>query len=73
MLVYLNVADANLFKDQWLYIHSPDLGMGRVTNFRNWVPSLYGDSPNSILALEYWCYDEDPYLAGIRKHPHRTR
>jgi protoporphyrinogen oxidase len=59
ILAYLNVADANLFKDQWLYIHSPDLGMGRVTNFRNWVPSLYGDSSNSILALEYWCYDED--------------
>jgi protoporphyrinogen oxidase len=59
ILVYLNVADANLFKDQWLYIHSPDLGMGRVTNFRNWVPNLHGVSPNSILALEYWCYDED--------------
>src|SRR4029077_14313196 len=43
----------------WLYVHSPDLGTGRVTNFRNWVPQLYGDSPNSILALEYWCYDED--------------
>ncbi|HZZ79599.1 MAG TPA: FAD-dependent oxidoreductase [Gemmataceae bacterium] len=60
ILVYLNVASADLFKDQWLYIHSPELGMGRVTNFRNWVPDLYGDSPNSILALEYWCNDEDP-------------
>lgn len=59
ILVYLNVASDQLFKDQWLYVHSPDLGTGRVTNFRNWVPELYGDSPNSILALEYWCYDED--------------
>jgi protoporphyrinogen oxidase len=59
ILVYLNVAGADLFKDQWLYVHSPELGMGRVTNFRNWVPELYGDSPNSILALEYWCYDDD--------------
>jgi len=59
VLVYLNVAATDLFKDQWLYVHSPDLGTGRVTNFRNWVPQLYGDSPNSILALEYWCYDED--------------
>ncbi len=60
VLVFLNVAGAGLFRDQWLYVHSPELGMGRVTNFRNWVPDLYGDSPNSILALEYWCYDEDP-------------
>ena len=33
--------------------------MGRVTNFRNWVPELYGDRRTRILALEYWCYDED--------------
>jgi protoporphyrinogen oxidase len=59
ILVYLNVASADLFKDQWLYIHSPELGTGRVTNFRNWVPEMVGPSPNSILALEYWCYDED--------------
>jgi protoporphyrinogen oxidase len=60
VLIYLNVQAIDLFKDQWLYVHSPDLGTGRVTNFRNWVPELYGNSPNSILALEYWCYDEDP-------------
>ena len=59
ILVYLNVAAKDLFKDQWLYVHSPELGTGRVTNFRNWVPQLYGDSPNSILALEYWCYEQD--------------
>ena len=59
VLIYLNVQATDLFKDQWLYVHSPDLGTGRVTNFRNWVPELYGKSPNSILALEYWCYDED--------------
>jgi protoporphyrinogen oxidase len=60
ILVFLNVDSADLFRDQWLYVHSPELGMGRVTNFRNWVPELYGDSPTSILALEYWCYNEDP-------------
>jgi protoporphyrinogen oxidase len=59
IVVFLNVASTDLFRDQWLYVHSPELGTGRVTNFRNWVPELYGDSPNSILALEYWCYDED--------------
>jgi len=59
ILVYLNVDDPNLFKDQWLYVHSPELGMGRVTNFRNWAPDLYGESKTSILALEFWCYDDD--------------
>jgi len=59
ILVYLNVASDNLFPDQWLYIHSPELLTGRITNFRNWVPQLYGSSPNSILALEYWCNDDE--------------
>jgi protoporphyrinogen oxidase len=60
ILVYLNVAAEDLFPDQWLYVHSSNLLTGRITNFRNWVPQLYGNSPNSILALEYWCNDEDP-------------
>jgi len=59
LLVYLEVEGTQLFPDQWLYVHDPSLQSGRVTNFRNWVPQLYGDSPNSIIALEYWCYDED--------------
>jgi protoporphyrinogen oxidase len=33
--------------------------MGRITNFRNWVPSLYGEERGSILALEYWANHGD--------------
>jgi len=60
ILVYLHVEGTDLFPDQWLYVHSPELASGRITNFRNWVPSICGRSTNTILALEYWCYDHDP-------------
>ena len=60
IVVYLKVESTDLFKDQWLYIHSGDVAVGRITNFRNWVPELYGPLNFTILALEYWCYDEDP-------------
>jgi protoporphyrinogen oxidase len=60
ILVYLHVDTESLFDDQWLYIHDPDLKMGRVTNFRNWVPQLHGDSQTTILSVEYWCSDSDP-------------
>ncbi|QDV39645.1 FAD-dependent oxidoreductase [Tautonia plasticadhaerens] len=63
VLVYLNVEGTDLFPDQWLYIHSPELMAGRLTNFRNWVPELHGGAGSSILALEYWCDDEDPLWA----------
>ncbi len=60
ILVYLEINKTDLFPDQWLYIHSDDLQMGRITNFRNWVPELYGNKKTSILCLEYWCNFEDP-------------
>jgi protoporphyrinogen oxidase len=60
VIVYLLVERADLFSDQWLYVHSPELQVGRVTNFRNWVPELYGSLTSSVLALEYWCNDDEP-------------
>ncbi len=59
IIVYLNVDSENLFPDNWLYIHSESLQLGRMTNFRNWVPELYGEEKSTILALEYWCNDSD--------------
>ncbi len=59
IVVYLHVDATELFPDQWVYVHSPNLKLGRITNFRNWAPQLYGDSDKSIVALEYWCNDGD--------------
>jgi protoporphyrinogen oxidase len=59
VMVYLKVEGVDLFDDNWLYVHSADLQMGRITNFRNWIPELYGKNDITILALEYWCYDDD--------------
>jgi protoporphyrinogen oxidase len=59
ILVYLLVDGTELFPDQWLYIHSPQLQTGRITNFRNWAAELCGSARTSILVLEYWCNDDD--------------
>lgn len=61
VLVYLKVEDEKLFPDQWLYIHSGDLLFGRLSNFRNWLPSIYGNEKSTILCLEYWCNFEDEF------------
>lgn len=61
IIVYLNVQAKDLFPDNWLYVHSADLRMGRLTNFRNWVPQINGTEQSTICALEYWCYDEDDF------------
>jgi len=59
LLVYLLLDQPDLFPDQWIYVQSPELRVGRITNFRNWVPELHGSSTQTILTLEYWCDAED--------------
>lgn len=59
VIVYVKVDSTSVFEDNWLYVHSTDLHMGRITNFRNWIPSLHGSEKKSILALEYWCNTDD--------------
>lgn len=59
ILVYLRINKTNLFPDQWLYIHSDELKTGRITNFRNWIPELYGDDDHTIICMEYWYNFED--------------
>ncbi len=63
ILVYLQVDDSALFPDNWLYIHSANVRAGRLTNFRNWAPGLYGKEKSTILAFEYWCFDDDALWA----------
>lgn len=59
ILVFLKVDKNDLFSDNWIYVHSADLAMGRITNYRNWIPQLNRECEESILVLEYWCYDDD--------------
>jgi protoporphyrinogen oxidase len=64
IIVYLHIEESELFPDNWVYIHAPNLHCGRITNFRNWVPELYGSEKSSILAMEYWCNSDDPEWTG---------
>lgn len=64
ILVYLNIDSDSLFSDQWLYIQTPEVRSGRVTNFRNWTADLRRGSSTTILAIEQWCNDDDPQWAA---------
>ena len=59
ILVYLLIDSSSPFPDQWIYVHSDNLLTGRITNFKNWVPSINKGKQETILCLEYWCYDDD--------------
>ena len=47
------------FPDNWIYIHEPDVKLGRIQNFKNWSPDLVPDPSKSSLGLEYFCFEGD--------------
>lgn len=64
ILVYVEIDKEDLFTDNWLYIHSPEVSHGRITNFRNWCPSLNKGKKTTILCLEFWCFENDEIWTG---------
>ncbi len=59
ILVYLEVGSMDLFKDNWIYVHSPEVKHGRITNFRNWSKELNNNKESTILCMEFWAFNED--------------
>ena len=59
LTVVLIVDRAETFPDTWIYIHEPNVRLGRVQNFKNWSPDLVPDPTKSSLGLEYFCFEGD--------------
>ncbi len=57
--VGLIVDQADLFPDNWIYIHAPEVKVGRVQNFKNWSPEMVPDPSKTFLGLEYFCNEGD--------------
>ncbi len=49
----------DVFPDNWIYIHSPDVMMGRIQNYKNWSPDMVPDPARTSLGLEYFLWDSD--------------
>ena len=59
LIVSLIVDVADLFPDNWIYIHSPDVKVGRIQNFKNWSPKMVPDASKTCLGMEYFCSEGD--------------
>ena len=59
LTVVLILDRADTFPDNWIYIHEPDVKVGRIQNFKNWSPDLVPDQSKSSLGLEYFCFEGD--------------
>jgi protoporphyrinogen oxidase len=61
--VALIIEQADMFPDNWIYIHEPGVKVGRIQNFKNWSPEMVPDQRYTVLGLEYFCFDSDSMWA----------
>jgi protoporphyrinogen oxidase len=54
LIVSLIVDAPDLFPDNWIYIHSPQVKVGRIQNFKNWSAEMVPDSSKTCLGMEYF-------------------
>lgn len=59
LTVALVIEGENPFPDNWIYIHEPDVRLGRIQNFKNWSEAMIGRPGTTCLGLEYFCFEGD--------------
>lgn len=59
LIVGLIVERSQLFPDNWIYVHSPEVRVGRVQSFKNWSPEMVSDDSQSFIGLEYFVNVDD--------------
>ncbi|MGH9900951.1 MAG: hypothetical protein ACRD68_03825, partial [Pyrinomonadaceae bacterium] len=59
LTVVLIAKREQVFPDNWIYIHSPEVKMGRIQNYKNWSPDMVPDKSRTSLGLEYFLWDKD--------------
>ena len=60
LTVALVVPESVGFPDNWIYVHSPEVKLGRIQNFGSWSPFLVKEG-RTCLGLEYFVNEGDEY------------
>ena len=75
LTVALIIDQDNLFPDNWIYIHTPGVKVGRIQNFNNWSRAMVPEAGRTCLGLEYFCFEgdglwtsKDEDLIALAKH-----
>ncbi|HPF62788.1 MAG: NAD(P)/FAD-dependent oxidoreductase [Gemmatimonadetes bacterium] len=64
LVVALILETENLFPDNWIYIHTPGVKVGRIQNFNNWSAAMVPEPGRTCLGMEYFCFEGDGQWAS---------
>ncbi|MCL4864777.1 MAG: NAD(P)/FAD-dependent oxidoreductase [Gemmatimonadales bacterium] len=59
LVVALMLDQQDLFPDNWVYIHTPGVKVGRIQNFNNWSKAMVPVPGCTCLGMEYFCFEGD--------------
>ena len=59
ILVGLILNRSDVFLDNWIYVHNPNVRVGRVQNFKNWSRDMTPDPGKTGVGMEYFCSEGD--------------
>ncbi|HTZ45992.1 MAG TPA: NAD(P)/FAD-dependent oxidoreductase [Verrucomicrobiae bacterium] len=59
LTVGLILRERNRFTDNWIYIHDPNVKVGRVQNYKSWSPDMVPDPNYCCYGMEYFCFEGD--------------
>jgi protoporphyrinogen oxidase len=57
--VNLILPRSQIFPDQWIYIHSPEVRMARVSEYGNFSRSMVSETTCAV-SVEYFCFAHEP-------------
>jgi protoporphyrinogen oxidase len=61
LIVTLCISRPDPFPDNWIYIHSPEVKVARIQNFRAWSKEMVADPSTSSIGMEYFCNVDDAF------------
>lgn len=59
IIVGLIIDKKDLFPDQWIYVNTTDVRVGRIQNFKNWSAAMVPDKQKTNIGMEYFCDEGD--------------
>lgn len=57
--VAVMIRRTGVFPDNWIYVHTPDVSVARIQNYKNWSAAMVPDSAQTCLGMEYFCNEGD--------------
>ena len=59
LTVALVLEECKEIDDNWIYIHDPEVKVGRIQNFKAWSPEMIPNSTDTCFGFEYFCHEGD--------------